>query len=252
MSGLLKIATTPDTSIHQVACKSTSPQFNECFHTRDVSNAFNLQRNIFSKKGFKLHINKHNHFRGEQGQWLWWVRHTCAFLLNKFQDVCTIFASVLRLSRLKANDKGDNDKGDNEMIQGAVIRSSGIYLKAEEKPGKAKLDDLQRRLCDQSSPQMRSLTSKWGAAVSMEPRAAAKKKIVWRYHLLLSGFLATGHLLWVSRQSCLSANVKGSNVMTPGALNDLLEFILQLTGKPQLGDPGSYLLALAHGVMGCG
>ena len=34
-----------------------------------------------------------------------------------------------------------NDKGDNEIISGAVRRSSGIYLTAEETPGKSQLGD---------------------------------------------------------------------------------------------------------------
>ena len=34
-----------------------------------------------------------------------------------------------------------NDKGDNEMILGAVLRSPGIYLAAEENPGKPQLGD---------------------------------------------------------------------------------------------------------------
>ena len=34
-----------------------------------------------------------------------------------------------------------NDKGDNEMITGAVHRSPGIYLTAEENPGKYQLGD---------------------------------------------------------------------------------------------------------------
>ena len=37
-------------------------------------------------------------------------------------------------SRLRANDKGDNEK-----IPGAVHRSPGIYLTAEENPGKPQL-----------------------------------------------------------------------------------------------------------------
>ena len=53
-----------------------------------------------------------------------------------------------------------NDKGDNEMILGAVHRSSGIYLTAEENPRKPQLDRLMKGLCDQSSPQMGSLSSK--------------------------------------------------------------------------------------------
>ena len=43
---------------------------------------------------------------------------------------------VSRQSSLSANDKGDND-----MIPGAVHRSSGIYLTAEENPGKSQLGD---------------------------------------------------------------------------------------------------------------
>ena len=36
-----------------------------------------------------------------------------------------------------------NDKGDPEMILGAVHKSPGIYLTAEEKPGKPQLGDRQ-------------------------------------------------------------------------------------------------------------
>jgi hypothetical protein len=50
-----------------------------------------------------------------------------------------------------------NDKGDNEMILG---RSHGIFLTAEENPRKSQLGDrLMKGLCDQSSPQMRSVGS---------------------------------------------------------------------------------------------
>jgi hypothetical protein len=53
-----------------------------------------------------------------------------------------------------------NDKGDNEMIQGAVHRS-GIYLTAGENSRKSQLGDrLMKGLCDQTSPQMGSLSSK--------------------------------------------------------------------------------------------
>ena len=53
-----------------------------------------------------------------------------------------------------------NDKGDNEMILGAVQRS-GICLTAEENPRVTKLGDRPMKgLCDQSSPQMGSLSSK--------------------------------------------------------------------------------------------
>ena len=53
-----------------------------------------------------------------------------------------------------------NDKGDNEMILEAVHRSFGICLTAEENPRKPQLvDSLMKGLCDQSSPQMGSLSS---------------------------------------------------------------------------------------------
>ena len=54
-----------------------------------------------------------------------------------------------------------NDKGDNEMIPGAVYRSPGICLTAEENSGKRQRGDrLMKGLLDKSSPQMRSPTSK--------------------------------------------------------------------------------------------
>ena len=43
--------------------------------------------------------------------------------------------------------------------------------------------------------------------------------IVWRYHQLLSGFVAIGYLPQVSRQSRLSANDKGDNEMIQGAVH---------------------------------
>ena len=44
-----------------------------------------------------------------------------------------------------------NDKGDNEMIPGAVYRSPGICLVAEENPGKPQEGDrMIKGLCDQS------------------------------------------------------------------------------------------------------
>ena len=51
-----------------------------------------------------------------------------------------------------------NDKGENEIIPETVHRSPGICLTAEENPGKPQLGDL--LLCDQSSPQMGSISSK--------------------------------------------------------------------------------------------
>ena len=56
-----------------------------------------------------------------------------------------------------------NDKDDNEIILGAVHRSPGICLTAEENPRKPQLGDrLMKGMCDQSSPQMGSLFSKLG------------------------------------------------------------------------------------------
>ena len=54
-----------------------------------------------------------------------------------------------------------NDKGDNEMILGAVQRYTDICLTAEENPIKLQLGDrLMKGLCEQSSPQIGSLSSK--------------------------------------------------------------------------------------------
>ena len=50
------------------------------------------------------------------------------------------------------------DKGDNGMIPGAV--HPGIYLTAEENPGKPQLEGRRLRLCHQRIPQMGSLASK--------------------------------------------------------------------------------------------
>jgi hypothetical protein len=44
------------------------------------------------------------------------------------------------------------------MIARAVDKSPNIYLIAEEKPGKPQLEDSLMKACDQSSPQMESLT----------------------------------------------------------------------------------------------
>ena len=47
-----------------------------------------------------------------------------------------------------------NDKGDNEMVLGAVHRSSGFFLTAEDNSRKPQLGDrLMKGLCNQSSPQ---------------------------------------------------------------------------------------------------
>ena len=55
----------------------------------------------------------------------------------------------------------DNDKGDNDMIPGVVHTSSDICLKAKENPRKPQLGDhMMNGLCDQSSLQIGSLSSK--------------------------------------------------------------------------------------------
>ena len=54
-----------------------------------------------------------------------------------------------------------NGKGDNEMILGAVHRSPGICLTAEENPRKPQLEDrLMKGLWDQPSLRMGSISSK--------------------------------------------------------------------------------------------
>ena len=54
-----------------------------------------------------------------------------------------------------------NDKGDNEMIPAAVHRSPDTCLADEENSGKPQLGDrLKKGLCDQTSLQMGSLTSR--------------------------------------------------------------------------------------------
>ena len=58
------------------------------------------------------------------------------------------------MSRQSANDTVNNE--------GAVYRSPGMYLTAEKNPGKPQLGDYQWKLCDHSSPQIGSLTSKLG------------------------------------------------------------------------------------------
>ena len=75
----------------------------------------------------------------------------------------------------------------------------------------------------------------------MEPWAAAKKrfKLVWRCNQFLSGFLSSGRLPQVSRQSHLLANDKCDMRWYGMLCTDPLEFTLYLKKKhrkPQLGD----------------
>ena len=54
-----------------------------------------------------------------------------------------------------------NDKGDNELIPGSVHKSPGICVMVEENPEKHQLGDrLMKGLCEKSSPQVGSLSSK--------------------------------------------------------------------------------------------
>ena len=55
------------------------------------------------------------------------------------------------------------DKSDNEIVPRTVHRYPGIFLTVEETPGRTQQGDgLMEDLCDQSSLQMGSLTSKCG------------------------------------------------------------------------------------------
>ena len=70
-----------------------------------------------------------------------------------------------------------NDKGDNEMILGAVHRSPGICLRAEEIPRKPQLGEcLMKGLCDLSSPQMGSLSSKEVCRMAQHVRKGEGRK----------------------------------------------------------------------------
>ena len=98
---------------------------------------------------------------------------------------------VVATLRLPANDKDD----DNDMIPGAVHRCPGIYLAAEENPGKL----MRRSYCP------------W--TFGLRPK---NFKLVWRCPHFLSRFLANSHLPLVSH---LSANDKINNEVIPGAVH---------------------------------
>ena len=68
--------------------------------------------------------------------------------------------------------------------------------------------------------------------LSMESWAVAKKsfKLVWRWHQLLSGFLANGHLSRVSRRSLM---IRVIMKLSMGLCTDLLAFALRLTKTPE-------------------
>ena len=73
--------------------------------------------------------------------------------------------------------------------------------------------------------------------LSMEPWSMAKKtfELVWRCHHLLSGFLAKGHLPWVSCQSRRSLMIRAIMKLSRGQCTDLLA-LTYCWGNPQLGD----------------
>ena len=64
------------------------------------------------------------------------------------------------------------------MILRAVHRSPGICLTAEENPRKPQLGDrLMKGLCDLSSPQMGSLSSKWSQQDRTARQEGERKEI---------------------------------------------------------------------------
>ena len=94
-----------------------------------------------------------------------------------------------------------NDKGDNEMIPGAAHRSLSICLTTEENPGKPQLGDLlMKRLCDQSSPQMGSLSSKWCLQdCTARLKGRRKEGLIWlriRYRDSSSRYVLFNWYIW--------------------------------------------------------
>ena len=143
------------------------------------------------------------------------------------------------------------------MIQGGCVRSPGICFNAEENSAKPHLGDRRWRLCDQSSPQMGSLSSNWGRYDRIARQEGRRKErtgsdltdmlsvvhgamdcgqksfqlVLW-YHQLPSGFWVKGQLPRVSRQSHLSANDKVMRCYQRLCI-DLLAFALRLTKTPE-------------------
>ena len=139
-----------------------------------------------------------------------------------------------------------------------LCTTPSIWFTADENPEKPQLGDSQWRLCDQSSPQVESLPSKWSHSTSgkeKEGKDGVGDKpsqgtsccpwshglgqnsftLVWRCHQLLSGFLAKGHVTSVAS----IANDKSDNEMTPGAVHRFSGICLtaeENPGKPQLGE----------------
>ena len=70
------------------------------------------------------------------------------------------------------------NKCGNEMMPGDVLRSPAIYHIAEEISGKSQLGNRRWRLFDQLSPQMGSLTSKWGQVDRTARRDGWRKEMI--------------------------------------------------------------------------
>ena len=79
----------------------------------------------------------------------------------------------------------------------------------------------------------RARNSNWSGLLSMKAMGCGQKsfKLVWRCHQLLSGFLAKGHLPWVSRQSRRSLMIRVIMKWSWGLCTDLLASYNW--GKPQ-------------------
>jgi hypothetical protein len=65
----------------------------------------------------------------------------------------------------------------NEMIPGVMHRSPGIYLTAEENPEKPQLlDRVMKGLCDQSLPQLGSLSPSEIGRIAHHARKGERRK----------------------------------------------------------------------------
>ena len=63
------------------------------------------------------------------------------------------------------------------MVPGAIHRSPGICLTTEDNPGKLQIiDRLMKRLCEQSSPQMGSISSNEVSRVAQRVRKGEGRK----------------------------------------------------------------------------
>ena len=70
----------------------------------------------------------------------WVATNKCFKLVWRCQQLLSGFLAIGHLPRAsRQSHLSNNDKGDNGMIPGAVHRSPGICLTAEENPGKLQL-----------------------------------------------------------------------------------------------------------------